>query len=295
MLKSMTGFGDARYEKDDLSFALEVKTVNNRYLKTSIKLPDVLAFAESEIEKLIKEHISRGSVYFNIYMKDSGTGGVAEINQTAAFYYLDQLKQITHSAQMRDDEIDLVRLLFLPGVTQTRLYSDMDNQRFMQIISEHAKIALDRLNVMRDHEGLALLEDLRKNCQAIADNLGLLEKLTPEVVVSYQAKLESRVNDLLANARLNIDQDALLREVAIFADKCDINEEISRLRAHLDQFDKICTSEEQVGRRLDFLTQEMLREANTIASKANNAQISQFVVEIKVAIDRLREQVQNVE
>lgn len=295
MLKSMTGFGDARYEKDDLSFVLEVKTVNNRYLKTSIKLPEVLAFAESEIEKLIKEQVSRGSVYFNVYMKDSGTGGVAEINQTAAFYYLDQLKQITHSAQMRDDEIDLVRLLFLPGVTQTRLYSDMDNERFMQIIAEHAKIALERLNVMRDHEGLALLEDLRKNCQAIADNLGLLEKLTPEVVVNYQAKLESRVNDLLANARLNIDQDALLREVAIFADKCDINEEISRLRAHLDQFDKICTSEEQVGRRLDFLTQEMLREANTIASKANNAQISQFVVEIKVAIDRLREQVQNVE
>ncbi len=295
MLKSMTGFGDARYEKDDLSFVLEVKTVNNRYLKTSIKLPEVLAFAESEIEKLIKEQVSRGSVYFNIYMKDSGTGGVAEINQTAAFYYLDQLKQITHGAQMRDDEIDLVRLLFLPGVTQTRLYSDIDNERFMQIIAEHAKIALERLNVMRDHEGLALLEDLRKNCQAIADNLGLLEKLTPEVVVNYQAKLESRVNDLLANARLNIDQDALLREVAIFADKCDINEEISRLRAHLDQFDKICTSEEQVGRRLDFLTQEMLREANTIASKANNAQISQFVVEIKVAIDRLREQVQNVE
>lgn len=295
MLKSMTGFGDARYEFEDLSFVLEIKTVNNKYLKISVKLPDILAFAESELEKLIKNEVSRGSVYLNVYMKDSGTSSVSEVNSAAALHYLEQIKNISHSAGISENNIDLVRMLFLPGICQNRQYSEQDNKRFMDILEEQTRLALVRLSEMRTHEGLALLEDLRKNCKAIADSLMLLEALTPEVVLNYQARLESRVNDLLASAKLSIDQDTLVREVAIFADKCDINEEISRLRAHLEQFDKICIGEDQVGRRLDFLTQEMLREANTIASKANNARISQYVVDIKVAIDRLREQVQNVE
>ena len=295
MLKSMTGFGDARYENDDLSFILEIKTVNNKYLKISIKLPDVLAFAESELEKLLKVDISRGSVYLNVYMKDSGTGGVSDVNHNAALYYLEELKKVSHSAGGDEKGIDLTRLLFLPGVCQPKQYSEQENEHFMDILKEQAKNALERLCSMRLHEGEALLQDLRKNCGVISDTLNQLENLTDVVVKHYQDKLENRVNDLLANAKLSVDQETLLREVAIFADKCDVNEEISRLRAHIEQFDKICLSEEQVGRRLDFLTQEMLREANTIASKANNAQISQFVVDIKVAIDRLREQVQNVE
>ncbi len=295
MLKSMTGFGDARYEMDDLSFALEIKTVNNKYLKISIKLPDILSFAESELEKLVKSEVCRGSVYLNVYMKDSGTGSVSDVNHSAALHYLEQVKKISHSAGIREDNVDLIRMLFLPGICQSKQYSEQENKQFMDILSDQTKSALARLSEMRVHEGQALLEDLRKNCKAISDNLTLLEKLTPEVVINYQNRLESRVNELLANAKLSVDQETLLREVAIFADKCDINEEISRLRAHLVQFDKICIGDEQVGRRLDFLTQEMLREANTIASKANNAQISQYVVEIKVAIDRLREQVQNVE
>ena len=295
MLKSMTGFGDSRYEADKFSFMVEVKTVNNKYLKVSVKLPDIFSFAETELEKIIKSRVCRGSVYCNIYVKDSGTVSVSDINHAAAMHYLDNFLAIARNANLDKTSPDLARLMLLPGVCQPKVYSEDENKQFMEVLAEQTQLALVKLNEMRDHEGQALLNDLRKNCDFIKVTLDKLEGMTHEVVNRYRDKLESRVNELLASAKLKLDEDTLLREVAVFADKCDINEEISRLNAHLVQFAKICTDEEQVGRRLDFLTQEMLREANTIASKANNAQISQHVVDIKVAIDRLREQVQNVE
>ena len=295
MLKSMTGFGDSIYETDNMSFMVEIKTVNNRYLKVSIKLPDIFSFAEAELEKIVKSKVCRGSVYCNIYVKDSGTVSVSEVNHAAALHYLNNMLEIARTANMDNPNPDLSRLMMLPGVCQPKVYSEGENKQFMDILAAQVEKSLNKLNEMRDHEGQALLEDLRKNCNVIKVTLDKLEGMTGEVVNRYRDKLENRVNELLASAKLKVDEDTLLREVAVFADKCDINEEISRLNAHLVQFDKICTDEEQVGRRLDFLTQEMLREANTIASKANNAQISQLVVDIKVAIDRLREQVQNVE
>ena len=295
MLKSMTGFGDSRYEADKFSFVVEIKTVNNRYLKTSIKLPEIFSFAETELDKIIKSRVCRGSVYCNVFVKDSGTVNVSDINHVAALHYLNNISEIAREASLDNISPDLARIMILPGVCQPKIYSEDENKQFMELLAEQTNQALVKLDEMRDHEGQALLEDLRKNCNFIKETLDKLEGMTSEVVKRYRDKLETRVNELLASAKLKVDEDTLLREVAVFADKCDINEEISRLNAHLVQFDKICTDEEQVGRRLDFLTQEMLREANTIASKANNAQISQFVVDIKVAIDRLREQVQNVE
>ena len=150
---------------------------------------------------------------------------------------------------------------------------------------------------MRAEEGKSLAADLLLQCRVIRDNLQALTGMTDKVLDTYRQRIQDRVNVMLAEANLNLDEDQLMKEVALFAERCDINEEASRLASHLDQFETICLNEqaEQVGRRLDFMTQEMLREANTIASKANDAQISQHVVEIKVAIDRLKEQIQNVE
>lgn len=296
MLRSMTGFGDSQYEAEDVSFQVEIKTVNNRFLKTSIKLNESLSFAELEIERLIKKELSRGSVNYSLHFRQVGDNSGLEVNQSALQNYMKHLEQLFNLyGDKIGASIDLASLLQMPGVCQSREYSEEEHQGFLRIILEQTTKALNRLQEMRVREGQGIFEDLQGHCKVIRDNLDALTQLVGTVVENYQKRLEKRINELLGGSDLKLDQESLAKEVAIFAEKSDINEEVSRLGSHLEQFDEACKSDEQAGRRLDFLTQEMLREANTIASKANDARISQHVVEIKVAIDRLREQVQNVE
>ncbi len=296
MLQSMTGFGDSQYEADGISFLIEIKTVNNRFLKTSIKLPDILSFAEMEIERLIRDDLARGSVNYNLHIRQTDLGGALEVNQAAVQSYIKNLQQVQSLVgDVKDSTINLATILQLPGSCQSHEYSKEEYQGFLEIVKEQTVKALQRVRQMRTEEGKTIVQDLLGQCKAIKENLDALAGMTTDVVENYRQRISQRVNEMLSGQNLKIDDEQLAREVAMFAERCDINEEISRLNSHLNQFDEVCKSDEQIGRRLDFLTQEMLREANTIASKANSAKISHHVVEIKVAIDRLREQVQNVE
>ncbi len=296
MLQSMTGYGGSQREDDGFSFLVEIKSLNNRFLKTSVRLPDALASLESVVEQKIRKTLSRGTVNFTLHMRNLNNPGPFEVNHAAVDKYLGNLEQV---AKLHDQhsglQIDLASILQLPGVCQLRTFSDEENEWFLNIVEEMTTEALENLQKMREAEGQVLLEDLQKQCSTIQENLTALDQRTDTVVKQYQQRLQSRVDAMLNDAKLKLDQDLLMREVAIFAERSDVNEEVSRLTCHLEQFDKACQTQDQTGRRLDFITQEMLREANTIASKANDATISRHVVEIKVAIDRLKEQVQNVE
>ena len=296
MLHSMTGFGEAQYEAGEISFSVEIKSLNNRFLKTSIRLSDAVSFAECEVERLIREVLSRGAINYTLHFRHNIDTGVLQVNQTVLQGYVKSLEQVLSLQSGKDSvRIDLSGLLQMPGVCQSREYSEDEHKEFLKIIRKLTRQALKKLQKMRAEEGKGILKDLQQQCNSIKSNLEALCKLTDGVVENYHGRIQKRVNELLSKSKLKIDEEQLAKEVAIFAERSDINEEISRLNSHLQQFANVCESDEQAGRRLDFLTQEMLREANTIASKAYDARITQHVVEIKVAIDRLREQAQNVE
>ena len=295
MLQSMTGYGEAQLEAEGISFVVEIKSLNNRFLKTVIKLPDALAFVEGDIERILRQSLGRGTVMYALHMRHVSSNSAADINQAAVRSYLTGLEQIaTFHSGAGALNIDLTALLQLPGVCQPHQYSPEQHQWFLQVVKDLTATAVEHLQKMRAEEGANLVADLHQNCQAITDNLTAVGKLTDTVVDNYRRRIQQRVNSMLAEAKLKLDEQMLIREVALFAERCDINEELLRLGSHLEQFRQACQQDHQAGRRLDFLTQEMVREANTISSKANDADISHHIVEIKVAIDRLKEQVQNV-
>jgi uncharacterized protein (TIGR00255 family) len=296
MISSMTGFGTSQLEAEGISFLLEIRSLNNRFLKMAIKLPEAVAFTSQVVEKIIRQEVARGAITYTLHMRYVGEVGALEINQAAMEKYVASMEQVR---TMRGDNgmmrIDLAEVLQLPGVCQPREYSKEETAFFLETIKKLTNESLGQLRQMRLEEGQSLLADLQRQEQVIRDNLEAISELVDTVVDNYRIRLKQRVDQMLAEVNLQLDEELLLKETALFAERCDINEEISRLKSHLEQFCQGCRINEQAGRRLDFLTQEMLREANTIASKSNDAKISQHVVEIKVAIDRLREQVQNVE
>ncbi len=293
MINSMTGFGDASGQVNGIAFAVEIKTLNNRYLKSSVKLFDAAAFLEEDVEKLLRENFQRGTVSCSVRLADSASAQVADINVKVLSKYVDELRSFAADRGI-EASIDLTGLVQLPGVIGTTIPEEQQAVLGPAILAA-VKEALVRANQMRAKEGVALADDMLKNCQGVADCVELIGKRAPLVVQEYQEKLRKRVDELLAAAKLNMDQETLAREVAIFADRSDISEELARLASHLNQFRETCRKDAQAGRKLDFITQEMLREANTIGSKSADAQIAGAVVDIKCFIDRLKEQVQNVE
>lgn len=298
MLYSMTGYGNDQWEDDGLSIFVEIRSLNNRFLKSTIKLPDALAFGEPEIARVIREELCRGSVTYTLHMRMADDGSAFDVNQAAVRHYLQHLEAARETSGSKANlTIDMAILMQLPGVCCPHEYSEEENQRFLEIVLRLTRQAVVRLKAMRAEEGKGLRVDLDKQLAVMRDHLDALLEMAQDVPKEYHRRLQQRVNELLTQANLKLDDDMLAKEVALFAERCDIHEEAQRLRSHLDQFAEACALEngEQTGRRLDFMTQEMLREANTIGSKANDAKISQHVVEIKVAIDRLKEQVQNIE
>ena len=290
----MTGFGEAQGEVNGLSYIIEVKTVNNRYLKTGIKLPEPMAFLEEELEKLLRNSISRGTVTYVLRLKSISPNLLYNIDEKALQQYIERLGKIVSLAGPKC-QIDVGSLLTLPGIINPTLPDEKFVEQIRQKVLLATGQALEKLKQMRAAEGAALVADLDQQCAGIRQDLEQIRARSSIVVQEYQAKLKKRVDELLAGAKLKLDSDTLAREVAIFAEKSDISEEIIRLQSHLQQFDETCRSSEQAGRRLDFITQEMLREANTIASKASDTEIIHWVVDIKCRIDRIKEQVQNIE
>lgn len=294
MISSMTGFGQACTECDGVVYTVEVRSVNNRYFKAQMRLPDIAAFLEGDIEKLHRDRIHRGTVSYSLRMKNVSGRALFDIDEFTLKAYVTRLEGLLaeNNAACR---IDLAALLNLPGIVQPVIPNEETVTKMRQTILDLSQKAIAQLLESRLEEGRELSQDLLKNCEAIQTHLDAIRQQADGVVREYYEKLRRRVDDLLAHAKLVIVEDQLSRETAIYADRCDIAEEISRLDGHVRQFRQSCTGGEAVGRRLDFITQEMLREANTIGSKSANAEIIRRVIDIKCAVDRIKEQVQNVE
>lgn len=294
MLNSMTGYGEATDELDGVSYVIEIKTVNNRYLKTIVKLPEGVTFLEEDVDKELRKRLSRGTVNYVLRLKGASASSLFEIDEAALRSIVSQLNKVSSSVGVTGS-IDLAGLLELPGIVQPIQPDEEQIARIRQFVGRLTVQALDKLQRMREAEGGFLDADIKKHCDAMLAELEIIRQRSGSVVLEYAKRLRRRVEELLAEAKLKLDEQTLAREVAILADRSDISEEIARLDAHLQQFRQICQTEGQAGRRLDFLSQEMLREVNTIGSKAADADIARSVVDIKCWIERLKEQIQNIE
>lgn len=294
MISSMTGFGQACAEIEGVVYTVEVRSVNNRYFKATLRLPDIAAFLEGEIEKQMRDSIQRGTLNYSLRLKNVSGQALFDIDENTLNSYVDRLRRLVPEGATQCT-IDLAAMLGLPGIVQPIIPDAVHIERMKSTILKLTSEALEQLKLSRLEEGRALAEDLLSHCRKMRKDLEVIGQRKDAVVREYHEKLRKRIEELLSQAQLRIDNDLLAREVAIYADRSDINEEITRLDSHVTQFESCCQKGDAVGRRLDFITQEMLREANTIASKASDATIAQCVIDIKCAIDRVKEQVQNVE
>ncbi len=293
MIVSMTGFGDATSERNGTHYSVEIRSLNNRFFKPVIKLPDNVSGLEPEIETLLREKLGRGSITYILKMRLDSADAAYHVNAAALESYLQQLRQVKGLDGVA--RIDLASLMQLPGVCQEPRDESDEIAKHGDVIRDLTHKGIEKLGAMRTREGESLFNDLMKHVKQIGTELAQIQTRAPFVIDDYHKKLLQRVNQLMSKAELQVSQADLLKEIAVFAERADISEEIQRLTHHLGAFEQACRTSEHAGRKLDFITQEMLREANTIASKANDAQIAGHIVEIKGAIDRLKEQVQNVE
>ena len=294
MINSMTGYGQAKGEINGTSYTVEVKSVNNRYFKTIIKLPELFTFLEEDIERLLRKNLSRGTINYALRLRDISANVLFDIDEAALQTVVEKLNRAGDNAGFKG-AFDIGNLLSLPGVVRPATPDEKLVKKTSESVLVTSQEAINKLKQMRASEGGFLEEELKGYCRAIAGDLEYINARGDAVTREYAKKLRQRVDILLAEAKLNLDEETLAREVAIFADRSDISEEVARLDSHLQQFVESCQSNEQAGRRLDFISQEMLREANTIASKASDCEITRCVVDIKCWIERIKEQVQNVE
>ncbi len=285
----------ATAEVGGVHFSVELRSLNNKYFKAIIRLPEELQLFEAELESQLTRRLTRGSVVLNLRYSDSSAAAAGRVNTAAVERYLQQLLAVpglSHAAA----RIDLGSLLALPGVIVTDTGEDRI-ERARPVVIKLVDEACDRLIAMRVREGAVVFHELHRHGATIGVRLAEIATRVPQVVEQYQERLRVRINALLADSAAAVRDEDLLREVAVYAERSDVAEEVSRLSGHLEQFAEIidATDDEPAGRTLDFLAQEMLREANTIASKSSDGEISRRIVEIKGAIDRIKEQAANVE
>lgn len=298
MVRSMTGFGEASEQVEGVFYSVELRSLNNRFFKATIRLPELIAALEAELEAQLRRRLRRGSVTLTVTMHDAGAVAAHRINEAALSVYLKYLENLYRrfSQSGQASTIDLTALLALPGVLESADESEI-LRKARPVVTRLVDQAADKLLAMRAVEGQALAAELLRQRDVIASKLQSIRQRAPVVVEEYHQRLRQRVNELLRRAELAVNQVDLIREIAVFAERSDINEEISRLATHLEQMQQLLErgSHEPIGRTLEFLAQEMLREANTLASKSNDALISRDVVEVKSAIDRIKEQAANIE
>ena len=292
-MKSMTGFGRGFEASDVFAVTVELKTVNNRFLDISLRLSGELASLESIVKRQIGNRLSRGRIEVNLSYERT-TEIIYELNRPMIAGYLAAMKQMQSEFSL-SGEPDLNVIARLPNVVQPK--KEELSEEFTVGIEKALDSALDDLEKMREVEGEMLHKELDFRLSEIENRLPSIESESDKVAEEYRVRLTKKVNDFLSKAELQIeiDQGRLAQEVAFLADRSDISEEIQRLKSHIEQFRQIMSDEKDVGKRLDFLTQELNREANTIASKTNNLIVKENALAIKSEIEKIREQVQNVE
>ena len=294
MLKSMTGFGRAESKDEKTVLTVEIRSVNNRFLKVSTKLPDSLLAYREQWEKILKNRLSRGSVFMDIECRLLQELPGFQVNLETLKGYYGSLKELREELGPEGD-VPLASLFSLPGICERVRVQENDLAELVPVFEKLVNSALDELIGMRVQEGGALEEDIVSSKERIARMLDVLEKRAPEVVSGYRDRLRKRVSNLLQGVDVELSDGELAREVAFFAERSDIAEEITRLGSHISQLEEALREDAPSGRKQEFIIQEMFREANTMGSKVSDGDMLRIVIDIKMEIEKIKEQVFNVE
>lgn len=292
MIKSMTGFGRATKEIDGYVISVELKSVNHRYFEFNCRIPRQYGFIEDKMKSYVNSKVARGKIdcFVSIEALNTDSAEVV-VNHTMASAYIKALKELSSEYDLKED-FGTNSVSHYPDVLVVKK-AEEDEEKLWSYVKEVATEAIDKFISMREVEGEKMKEDIYSRGQYILDAVSFVEKRSPETVKEYNSKLVERVHELLGD--VSLDEGRILQEVAIYADKVAVAEETVRLRSHIEQLNNFLNSKEAIGRKMDFLVQEINRETNTIGSKANDVEIARKVVDIKAEIEKIREQIQNIE
>lgn len=291
MIKSMTGYGKSSLSINSREYQVEIKTVNHKYIDVNIKMPRIISYLEEDVRKLVVSRIKRGKVDIQISFENySQDGNDVKINTELAQIYIQSLRKLAEAENLSSN-IEVTEITKLPDVLtiKSNLDENETKEELLQVVNE----AIDKLIQMRKIEGEKISKDILDKITRIEQKNEEIFGLSTGLIEEYVVKLEARVKELLKTEEL--DKSRLMQEVVIYADKCSVEEEVTRLRSHIYQLRQLINSEEPIGKKMDFLIQEMNRETNTIGSKANNLEITNIVVDIKTILEDIREQIQNIE
>lgn len=291
MIKSMTGFGRGKYENEGRAYTIEIKSVNHKYSDINVRLPRFLNSVEDKIRKRVAGSISRGKIDIYVSFENySSKGTTIRLNKELAKEYIKELKALADETGVKFD-LNVIDVSKFPEILKLE---DEDNE---ELIEQEVMIAIDeaieKFVSMREIEGKKLVEDIEKRIYLIQDKVNEITKFSSTLVEEYIARLTTRVNELLTQG--TVDETRLMQEIVIFSDKSSIEEELTRLKSHISQFLELIKQSSPIGKKIDFLIQEINREVNTIGSKANSLDITNKVIEIKTEVENIREQIQNIE
>lgn len=293
MAISMTGFGRGEFKNDNYHFLVECKTINHKYCDINVRLPRKISFLEDKIRNYVKNFVKRGRVDLYIKLDLIGSEDVnLKFDDKLATQYVNILKEIKEKFDLQDD-ISVMNVAKFPEIVKCE-EKEEDEDLYWSMLKEALDMSMEKLTQMRKEEGEKLAIDTIERCDILANLIDEIEKHSNTVVDEYREKLNSRISEILENPSI-IDENRLAQEVAIFADKSSITEEIVRFRSHIEQLRKTVEKNDSIGRKIDFLIQEMNREVNTTGSKSSNINITNLVVEVKSELEKIREQIQNIE
>ncbi|MDD5878477.1 MAG: YicC family protein [Clostridiales bacterium] len=293
MAISMTGFGRGEFKNDNYHFLVECKTINHKYCDINVRLPRKISFLEDKIRNYVKNFVKRGRVDLYIKLDLIGSEDVnLKFDDKLATQYVNILKEIKEKFDLQDD-ISVMNVAKFPEIVKCE-EKEEDEDLYWSMLKEALDMSMEKLTQMRKEEGEKLAIDTIERCDILANLIDEIEKYSNTVVDEYREKLNNRISEILENPSI-IDENRLAQEVAIFADKSSITEEIVRFRSHIEQLRKTVEKNDSIGRKIDFLIQEMNREVNTTGSKSSNINITNLVVEVKSELEKIREQIQNIE
>ena len=292
MVRSMTGFGRAKYSENGLNITVEFKSVNHRYFEFTSRLPKGYMFLDEKLKSFCQQKISRGKLEATVIIEDNSEGAAAvEVNTAYADAYLEAINDMSRRYHIKND-VKMSALVMNPELFTVKRRT-LPEETVTAAVLKTAEEAMESFISMRESEGGRLKCDVKARTDYILKKVSFVEERSPETVKAYREKLEQKIKELIGDAQ--VDEQRLLTETAIFADKVAVAEETVRLKSHIKQFCSLLEGDEPIGRRLDFIVQEMNREANTIGSKAQDIEIAHTVVDIKSEIEKIREQIQNIE
>jgi len=294
MILSMTGYGMGSAQKDEVAVAVEIKTVNHRFLDMHVRISREYLFLEGEIQKAVRKTLDRGRIEINVSIQHTGPT-VFLVNENLVKGYLEATEKLKEDFSIRG-ELDVKAVLSLPGILHNRdTLPDDASSTLSELVNTSLQSALDGVLRMRRQEGESLREDMTRNLSEIGEGVDRIQTLSINSAAEALQKLQDRISQLLPQGEGGIDPQRLAQEAALLVDKADISEEITRLKSHVEQYHSLMDAKEKTGKKLDFLLQELHRETNTVLSKSGNLEIARHAIAIKANIEKLREQVQNVE